>query len=91
MTQEIYSLSNLNSLLSKDDITEDDLLHLPELLLEESKNSPNETPLIHESENLSINPTDKPRVTLKDRAKKRTPTVPSRQFFRRQKNRRNYT
>ena len=37
MTQEDYSLHNLNSLLSKDNITDDDLVHLPELLLEKSK------------------------------------------------------
>ena len=39
MTPEDYLLSDLDSLLSEDNITEDDFLQLPELLLEEPRNS----------------------------------------------------
>ena len=85
MTQDDYSLSNLDSLLSKDQITEDDLLHLPELLLEESKNSLSKTPLIQQSANLPITPADKPTIALNDRPKKRKPTAPLRPLFRRQR------
>ena len=38
MTQKDYLLSDLDSSLSKDHITENDLLQLPELLLEKPKN-----------------------------------------------------
>ena len=37
MNQKIYPPSDLESLLSKHNITEDDLPHLPELFLEEPK------------------------------------------------------
>ena len=45
MTQENYPLSVLVSLLCKDNITEDDLLQLPELFPEEAKSSGSKTPL----------------------------------------------
>ena len=88
MTQESYPLSDLDSLLFTDNITEDDLLQLPELSLEESKNSPSETPLIHESENLPITPTDKPTISVNDRPRKRRSTIPppkKKQLLQRQK------
>ena len=58
MRQEDYLLSDLETLLLRDNITEDDILQLRELFPEEQRNSPNETPLTHEFENLSITPTD---------------------------------
>ena len=85
MTQEDYPLSDLETLLLKDNITEDDILQLPELFPEEQRNSPNETPLTHEFENLSITPTDKPTNPLNDRPRKRKPTIPSRQLFKKQR------
>ena len=85
MTQEDYPISDLDSLLSKDHITENDLQPIPELLLEEPKNSCIETPLTHDSENLSITPTDKPTTALSYRAKKRKSTAPSKQLFLKQK------
>ena len=85
MTQDEYPLSDLETLLLKDNITEDDILHLPELIPEEQRNSPNETLLTHEFENLSITPTDKPTTTLHDRARKQKPTLPSSQLFKKQR------
>ena len=76
MTQEDYPLSDLETLLLKDNITEDDILQLPELFPEEQRNSTNEIPLTHEFENLSITPTDKPTIPLNDRPRKRKPTIP---------------
>ena len=84
MTEEDYPLSDLETLLLKNNITEDDILQLPELFLEEQRNSPNETPLTHEFENLSITPTDKPTTPLNDRPRKRNPTIPSRQLSKKQ-------
>ena len=85
MTREDYLLSDLDSLLSKDNITENDLLQLPELLLEDQKNSFSETALTHESEILSITPTDEPTIALNCKAKKRKSTIPSTQIFQKQK------
>ena len=85
MTQESYPPSDLDSLLSKDNITEDDLLQLPELLLEERRNAPNKTPVNHQAENLSLTPTDKPTIALSDRPKQRKLIIPSRQLIQRQK------
>ena len=85
MTQEDDSLSDLETLLLKDSITEDDIPQLPELFPEEQRNSPNETPLTHEFENLSITPTVKPTTPLNDRPRKRKPTIPSRQLFKKQR------
>ena len=85
MNQEKYFFSNLDSLLSKDNITEDDLLQLPELFPEEPKTPSNQTSITHELENLSITPTDKPSIALNDRPRKRKPTAPSKQLFRKQK------
>ena len=85
MTQEDYPLSDLETLLLKDNITEDDILQIPEPFPEEQRNSPNETPLRHELENLSITPTDKPTTPLNDRPRKRKPTIPSRQLFKKQR------
>ena len=81
MNQEIYPLSDLDSLLSKDNITEDDLLHFPEIFPEEPKTPSNQTSITHELENLSITPTDKPTIALNDRPSKRKPTAPSREIF----------
>ena len=49
MTQEDYPLSDLETLLLKNNITEDDILQIPELFPGEQRNFPNETPLTHES------------------------------------------
>ena len=78
MTQEDYPLSDLKTLLLKDNITEDDILQLPELIPEELRNS-------HDFKNLSITPTDKPTTPLNDRPRKRKPTIPSRQLFKKQR------
>ena len=78
MAQEDCPLSNLDSLLSKDNITENDILQLPELLLEEPKASPSGTPLAHEPNNLIATPTDQPTNALNYRTKKRKSTIPSR-------------
>ena len=53
MSQEDYPFSDLDLLLSKDNITEDDLLQLPEAPLEEPKSPSNHTSITHELENLS--------------------------------------
>ena len=58
MTQENYPLSDLDSLLSKDKITKDDLLQLPELFPEEPKNSSSKSPLLHEPGDSSHQPTN---------------------------------
>ena len=85
MNQEDYSFSDLDSLLSKDSITEDDLLQLPKLSPEEPKTPYNQTSITHELENLSITPTDKPTIALNDRPRKRKSTMPSRQLFQKQR------
>ena len=85
MTQEDYPPSDLKTLLLKDNITEDDILQISELFPEEQRNSPNETLLTHEFENLSITPTNKPTTPLNDRPRKRKPTIPSRQLFKKQR------
>ena len=85
MTQEDYPLSDPKTLLLQDNITKDDILQIPELFPEEQRNSPNETPLTHEIGNLSITPTDKPTTPLNDRLRKRKPTIPSRQLFKKQR------
>ena len=85
MTQENYPLSDLDSLLSKDNITKDDLLQPAEKFLEEQRNSPSKTLLTNELENLLITPTDKPTIAFNDRLRKRKPTAPSRHLFRRQR------
>ena len=85
MTQEDYPLSDKETLLLKDNITEDVIVRVPELFPGEQRNSLNETPLTHELENLSITTTDKPTTPLNDRPRKRKPTIPSRQLFEKQK------
>ena len=86
MTQEDSPLSDLESLLSIDNITENHLLQLPELLPEEPKNSHSYPPApTHEPEALTITPTDKPTIALNDGTRKRKPTIPSRQLFQKQK------
>ena len=87
MTQENYRLVELDSLLSKDKITQDDPLQLPELFREKPKNTPTKTLLCHEPENLFVAPTEKPTIALNDRAKKRKSIIPSRQPFWRQRKR----
>ena len=82
MTQENHPFSDLDLLLSTDDITENDLLQLPELLLEESENSPIKTHLTKEPTNLCLTPTDKPTVALNDRAKQRKSIIPHDNSFR---------
>ena len=84
MNQENYLLSDLDSLLSKDSLTKDDLLQLAELISEEPKTPPNQTSITHELENLSITPNDKPTITLNNTPRKRKPTSPSRHLFRKQ-------
>ena len=84
MNQENYPLSDLDSLMSKDNITEDDVLQLPELFPEEPKNPSNQTSITRELGNLSITPNDKPTITLNDTPRKRKPTSPSRHLFRKQ-------
>ena len=92
MTQESYPFSDLDSLLFKDNITEDDLLQLPELSLEESKKLSQRNPLFHESENLPITPTDKPTISVNDRPRKRRSTCPPppNNFLETEKERRSY-
>ena len=85
MNQEDYSFSDLDSLLSKDNITEDDLLQIPELFLEEPNTPSNQTSITHELESLSLTPTDKPTIALNIRPRKRKSTSPSRQLFHKQK------
>ena len=85
MNQEDYPLSDLDFLLSKDNITEDDLLQLPELLPDEPTTISNQTSITHELENLSITPTDKPTIATNYKPRKRKPTAPLRQFFHKQK------
>ena len=85
MSQEDYPFSDLDFLLSKDNITEDDLLQLPEVPLEEPKTPSNHTSITHELENLSLTPTDKPTIALNIRPRKRKSTTPSRQLFHEQK------
>ena len=62
LTQEKYTFSNLDLLLSKEDITEDDLFQLRDLLTEETETSPIKTSLTNELANLLITPTNKPRI-----------------------------
>ena len=85
MNQEDYPFSALDFLLSKDNITEDDLLQLPEVPFEEPKTTSNHTSITHELENLSLTSTDKPTIALNIRRRKRKLTTPSRQLFHKQK------
>ena len=85
MNQEDYPFSDLDFLLSKDNIKEDDLLQLPEIPLDEPTTPSNQTSITHELENLTITPTDKPTTAINFRPKKRKPTAPLRQFFHKQK------
>ena len=85
MNQEDYSFSDLDFLLSKDNITEDDLLQLPEVILEQPNTPSNQTSITDELENLSLTPTDKPTIALNLRPRKRKSTTPSRQQFHKQK------
>ena len=64
MSQEDYPFSDLDFLRSKDNMTEDDLLQLPEVPLEETKTPSNYTSITHELENLSLTLTDKPTIAL---------------------------
>ena len=85
MSQEDNSFSDLDFLLSKDSITEDDLLQLPELLPEGPETLSSQTSITHELENLFLTPTDKPTIALNIRPRKRKPTTPSLQLFSKQK------
>ena len=85
MTQEDYPLSDLDFLLSKDTITEDDLIQLPELSPEESETPSDQTSISHELENLSITPTNKPTIPLNYRPRKRKSTIRPRQLFQKQR------
>ena len=80
-SQGDYPFSDLDFLLSKDNITEDDILQLPKVPLEEPKTPSNHTSITHELENLSLAPTDKPTIALNIRPRKRKSTTPSRQLF----------
>ena len=53
--------------------------------MEEPKNSPIKTLLTHEPANLFITLTNKPTITLNDRARKQKTTISSRQPFQKQK------
>ena len=85
MSQEGYPFSDLDLLLFKDNITEDDLLQLPEVPLEEPKTPSSHTSIAHELESLSLTPTDKPTIALNIRPRKRKSTTPSQQLFHKQK------
>ena len=85
MSQGDYPFSNLDFLLSKDNITEDDLLQLPEVPLEETKTPSNHTSITHELESLSLTPTDKPTIALNITPRKRKSTTHPRQPFHKQK------
>ena len=86
MSQEDYPFADLDFLLSKDNnITEDDLLQLPQVPFEEPKTPSNHTSTTHELENLSLTPTNKPTIALNIRPRKRKSTTPSRQLFHKQK------
>ena len=85
MSQEDYPFSDLDFLLSKDNITEDDLLQIPEVPPEEPKTPCNHTSITHELESLSLTPTDKPTIAVNIRPRKRKSTTPSRQLFHKQK------
>ena len=76
MNQEDYSFSDLDSLLSKDKITEDDILQLPEFFLEEPNTPSNQTSITHELENLFLTPTDTPTIAINIRPRKRKSTTP---------------
>ena len=69
LNQEIYPFSDLDLLLSSDDITEDDFLQLPDFLVEESETSPIKTPLNIEPTNLPITPNSEPTNALNIRPK----------------------
>ena len=85
MSQEGYPFSDLVFLLSKDNITEDDLLQLPEVPLPETRTPSNHTSITRELENLSLTPTDKPTIALNIRPRNRKSFTPSRQLFQKQK------
>ena len=84
MNQENYSFYDLVFPLSKNNITEDHLVQLPELPPEEPTTPSNQTSITHEQENLSLTPTDKPTIALNVRPRKRNSTTPSRQQFHKQ-------
>ena len=90
MNQENYPLSDLDSLLSKDNITENDLLQLPEPIPDEPKTPSNWTSITHELENLSITPTDKPTIPLNDWPRERRSTIPQNSSFENWEKRRTY-
>ena len=85
MNPEYHSFSDLDFLLSNENITEEDLLELPELPPEEPTTPSNQTSITHELENLSITPTDKPTTAINYRPRKRKPAASLRQFFQKQK------
>ena len=85
MNQEDNSFPDLDFLLSKDSITEDDLLQLPELLPEEPKTPSSQTSIAHELENLFLTPIDKLTIALNARPRKRKSNTPSLQLFSKQK------
>ena len=85
MNQEDSSFSDLDFLLSKDNITENDLQQLPELFPEELKTPSKQTSITHELENISLTPSDKPTIALNVRPRKRKSSTPSRQLFHKQK------
>ena len=85
MSQEDYPFSDLDFLLSKDNITEDDLLQLPEVPLEGPETPSNHTFITHELESLFLTPTDKHTIAQNIRPRKRKSTTPLRQLFFKQK------
>ena len=69
MTQENYLFSDLDLLLSKNNVTEGKLLQLPVLLDDESKTSAIKTPLNNEPTRSPITPTNILTIVLNDRPK----------------------
>ena len=78
MTQENYPSSVL---LSIDYITEDDLLHIPDLLAEESKTPFMKTFLTNEPTSLTITHKYKPTTLLNSRSEKKKSIILSGQLF----------
>ena len=67
MNQEDYSFSDLDFLLSEDNITEEDILQLAELLPGEAKTPSNKNSIVHELENPPLH-----QLTNYNRSKRQT-------------------
>ena len=62
MTQETHPISDLDILLSNDNITEDDLFEFPDSIFAEPKPLVFKTPLTNEPISLPFTPTDEPTI-----------------------------